>query len=873
MSSLQEKIRSESRIMSSSEFEAEDRVADPALDEFVRLAAEIAGADCGYLAWLEGSQLGLKSTHGFSAWTESALIEACHRVTLSGVALLVKDAATDLALNDLPSKESCSGVELDKGMHYRSYLGIPLMGLGDRVVGTLAVLSVTPGRFNAEHRHMLCVLGRQAVTRMELYVRAEAQDQRQRSRHRLERALAGDRHFVAATLDSIPALVAVLDTAGRVVGINRPCEELTGLRMGEVVGRRFVDELLVESEAHGWALEKVRQAAAGESVGPYENLWRTQPGEPRRVSWTLRPMIGQSDDVDGGSEAGIKPGLSAGVQYLIVSGRDVTGQRRAEEAVLTNETRSKHVVENSLKFVFTCTLDGRLTSLNGFTAESLGYRPEELNGKPLAEFLSKPGLKSFDESLKTVLAKGEYQGTIPFLRKDGSERQIAFRSRRMDLPGSASFVLTHGMDVTEQHDIEDELQLMRRQRELILSSIDDGIYGLDLEGKMTFMNPAAAKMLGYKAEELRGMDLHEVIHHSHKDGSVHAKATCQTLSGMLRREAVRVRDDVFWRKDGETIQVEYVASPLLDEGQIAGMVVAFRDISERRRLERMKDEFISTVSHELRTPLTSLRASLGLISSGSLAKRPEKQKQMLDVAIGNCDRLVKLVNDILDFDRVEKGGIPLHFEVHPAGDILRRAADVENEAAIKAEVTFRFDSPRTVTINVDQDRILQVLSELVSNAIKFSPPQTIIKLAAQAAGEGVTRIMVEDQGRGIPQEKLDMIFERFQQGDASDSRALGGTGLGLAFCRRIVQQHGGTDLGGGVKLARAAGLCLLCRRARPRRRIRFSCVMSRRAMSPGKWWSPDLAMDSEPRRVRIRQTRLISWNGTQASGEMNESTG
>jgi len=304
-------------------------------------------------------------------------------------------------------------------------------------------------------------------------------------------------------------------------------------------------------------------------------------------------------------------------------------------------------------------------------------------------------------------------------------------------------------------------------------------------------------MLGYTAEELRGKDIHELIHHSHADGTHHSKTNCPILLGLRRREGVRIRDDVFWRKDGTTIPVEYIASPIMDEGAVAGMVVAFQDVSERRRLEKMKDEFISTVSHELRTPLTSLRASLGLISSGSLDKRPEKQKQMLEVAIGNCDRLVRLVNDILDFDRVEKGAMPLNCEVLKAGDVLRRAADVEHEAALKAQITFRFDTPPKVLVYVDQDRILQVLAELVSNAIKFSPPQTIIKLAAQAlgpnaeSGQDEVCIIVADQGRGIPQEKLDMIFERFQQGDASDSRALGGTGLGLAICRRIVQQHGG----------------------------------------------------------------------------------
>ena len=791
MSLLEDKTRSENRVVvSSPEHEVFDRSPDPALEELARLAAVLSGADYAYLGWMDSSRLWFKCTYGFMARDQDRTTTACQWMIQQGVPLLVRDAAEDSRFR---TSDGAVGVELENALPCRSYLGVPLIGPGNRVIGTLAVLAIEQNRFSPEHINLISILARQAVTRVELYNRTVAQEQAQRSRQRLERALAIERNFVAATLDSIPALVAVLDTAGRMVRFNRPCEELTGLRLGEIVGRPFVDEVLVEREARGWAQDKVALAASGQTVGPYENLWRTGPATgqfaPRRVSWTLRPLVGP----------GAGPGMDSGteVQYLIVSGRDVTGQRQAEQALLTSETRYKHVVENSLGFVFTCTLEGRLTSLNNYTAESLGYRCDELTGKPLSDLLSKNGLQSFAESLKTVIKTGEYQGTIPFLRKDGTERQIAFRSRRMDLPGSTSFVLTHGMDVTEQHDAEGQLHLVRRQRELILAAVGDGIYGMDLEGKFSFINPAAAKMLGYTAEELRGQDIHELIHHSHADGTQHSKANCPILLGMRRREGVRIRDDVFWRKDGTTVPVEYVASPLIDEGAIAGMVVAFQDVSERRRLEKMKDEFISTVSHELRTPLTSLRASLGLISSGSLDKRPEKQKQMLEVAIGNCDRLVRLVNDILDFDKVERGGMAINREVLPAAEILRRAADVEHEAAVKAQITFRFDTPAEVLVDVDQARILQVLSELVSNAIKFSPPQTIIKLSAQPAGpnretgQDEVCIAIEDQGRGIPQDKLDMIFERFQQGDASDSRALGGTGLGLAICRRIVQQHGG----------------------------------------------------------------------------------
>ena len=783
MSLIEDKSRPESRGAASlPEHEVFDRSPDPALEELVRLAAVLSGADYAYLGWMDASKLWFKCTYGFLAREQDRATTACRWMGQQGSPLLVRDAAED-------SRFGPGGIELENAQHCRSYLGVPLIGLENGVIGTLAVLAIEANRFSPEHINLINILARQAVTRVELYSRTAAQEQAQRARQRLERALAIERNFVAATLDSIPALVAVLDTAGRIVRFNRPAEELTGLNLGEIAGQPFVEEVLVEREARGWAQDKIVLAANGQTVGPYENLWLTANGAPRRVSWTLRPLIGP--------EAGAGIDSATEVQYLIVSGRDVTGQRQAEQALLSSETRYKHVVENSLGFVFTCTLEGRLTSLNAYTAESFGYPAEDLIGQPLSDLLSKAGVQSFAESLQTILRTGEYQGVIPFLRKDGTERQIAFRSRRMDLPGNTSFVLTHGMDLTEQHEAEDELHLVTRQRELILAAVEDGIYGMDMNGKFSFINPAAAKMLGYTAEEMRGKDIHELIHHSHADGTQHSRANCPILLGLRRREGVRIRDDVFWRKDGTKVPVEYIASPLIDEGAIAGMVVAFQDVSERRRLEKMKDEFISTVSHELRTPLTSLRASLGLISSGSLDKRPEKQKQMLEVAIGNCDRLVRLVNDILDFDRVESGGMPLHCELLKAGDLLRRAADVEHEAAVKAQITFRFDTPAGLRVHVDQERILRVLSELVSNAIKFSPPQTIIKLKAQAlgpnaeSGEDEICFTVEDQGRAIPLEKLDVIFERFQQGDASDSRALGGTGLGLAICRRIVQQHGG----------------------------------------------------------------------------------
>jgi PAS domain S-box-containing protein len=405
------------------------------------------------------------------------------------------------------------------------------------------------------------------------------------------------------------------------------------------------------------------------------------------------------------------------------------------------------------------------------------------------------GATTFLECLHTLETHEDWQGALMLRRSDGVYRRIAFRSRRMALPGERPFVLNHGMDVTEQHQAEDALHLAMRQRELILESVGDGIYGIDLDAKVTFINAAGAQALGYRPEQLTGRDIHEVIHHSHADGTPYSRSTSPIMQALRRCESIRMRDEVFWRKDGTAIPVEYIASPLFDEGRVSGMVIAFQNVTERKRLEKMKDEFISTVSHELRTPLTSLRGSLGLISSGSLDKRPEKQRQMMEMAIGNCDRLIRLVNDILDFDSVEKGRLPLHRQPVEAVDLLRRAADVAHSAASQVHITFRLDA-KPGSVFADEARVLQVLNELVTNAIKFSPPDTTVHLAAQpagttATGSGEVCFMIEDEGRGIAPEKLERIFDRFQQGDASDSRALGGTGLGLALCRSIVEQHGG----------------------------------------------------------------------------------
>jgi signal transduction histidine kinase len=246
----------------------------------------------------------------------------------------------------------------------------------------------------------------------------------------------------------------------------------------------------------------------------------------------------------------------------------------------------------------------------------------------------------------------------------------------------------------------------------------------------------------------------------------------------------------FSRKDGTTFWAAVTVRAVRDAtGEIQYYEGSMEDITQRRAVDQLKDEFVSLVSHELRTPLTAIRGALGLLTSGMLGPLSDQGQRMVEIAVRNTDRLVRLINDILDIERMQSGKVAMQPRLCNAADLLYQAAEELRAMAQEAQVRLMV-RPLQVELRVDPDRILQTLINLVSNAIKFSPAGTTVWLTAERWGEQLL-IQVQDQGRGIPAEKLESIFERFQQVDASDSRQKGGTGLGLAICRSIVQQHGG----------------------------------------------------------------------------------
>lgn len=210
------------------------------------------------------------------------------------------------------------------------------------------------------------------------------------------------------------------------------------------------------------------------------------------------------------------------------------------------------------------------------------------------------------------------------------------------------------------------------------------------------------------------------------------------------------------------------------------------DITDRKRLE---NEFISLVSHELRTPLTSMMGSLDLLSSGQLGSLTEQGQQVLNIGVKNAERLIRLINDILDLERIRSGKITMNLRLCNLADLMTQATE-EMQALANRSSIHLVTEPLNVLLTVDPDRIVQTLTNLLSNAIKFSQPDNQVWMQARLTISGIC-ISVRDQGRGIPSHQLQTVFERFQQVDASDARQKGGTGLGLAICRNIVEQHGG----------------------------------------------------------------------------------
>ncbi len=311
----------------------------------------------------------------------------------------------------------------------------------------------------------------------------------------------------------------------------------------------------------------------------------------------------------------------------------------------------------------------------------------------------------------------------------------------------------------------------------ILDTVADGIITVTEEGFVESFNPAAERIFGFEADQVVGRHMNRLLPESYDRVELrHMLGTGHEIEGR--------------RHDGSTFPMELSVSELDLEGRrhYTGIL---RDITERKKIERLKDEFVSTVSHELRTPLTSIRGSLGLLSGGAVGDLTTRARGLLEIAHNNSDRLIVLINDLLDMEKIASGKLDFAFAVQSLMPLVEEAIAANRPYAEQYQVSYSITAcARYEQVNVDRDRFLQVMSNLLSNAAKFSPPEGQVAIAVSTV-DSLARVSVSDNGPGIPEEFQARIFEKFSQADSSSTRERGGTGLGLAISKNLVEKMGG----------------------------------------------------------------------------------
>ena len=319
-----------------------------------------------------------------------------------------------------------------------------------------------------------------------------------------------------------------------------------------------------------------------------------------------------------------------------------------------------------------------------------------------------------------------------------------------------------------------------------LDSAFDAIVTLNPSGSIETMNPAAERMFGWRADEIGRRDVGLLVDLA-QNGEGSFLERLGASQGAL--DAGLLRELVGKRRDGETFSAD-VALGAMDLPTGRHVVAVIRDATERRRIAEMKDAFVSTVSHELRTPLTSIAGSLGLLAGGAGGELPDRAARLIGIAHSNSQRLVRLINDILDVEKLESGSLVLAMSPLDLRDIAARSIDGVRGYAEQMGVTLALSDGEPAPVRGDADRLIQVVTNLLSNAAKFSPSGGEVTVTVNPEAR-IARLSVSDHGPGISEEFRARIFGKFAQADSTDARAKGGTGLGLAIAREIAERHGG----------------------------------------------------------------------------------
>jgi PAS domain S-box-containing protein len=333
-------------------------------------------------------------------------------------------------------------------------------------------------------------------------------------------------------------------------------------------------------------------------------------------------------------------------------------------------------------------------------------------------------------------------------------------------------------------DAHREVQAYGRKLALFSERAPIAVFEVDPNATILDMNPAAENLFGYAAPELVGRSCITML----LGPDDRERTTKWWADFVAAAKPVTISVERCMRRDGLELACEWTLTPLADEAnRVSSIVLQGRDITQQRAAERVRSEFTSTLSHELRTPLTSILGSLQLLRSGALGDMDKEQDELVEVAERNGQRLLDLINEVLDIEKIESGRVTLVPEPIRLEDLVGESLRLNEGFAdrFKVRLVLQENAPR-VTVRGDRKRLMQVMTNLLSNAAKFSPPEGAVDVQVQRSADRV-RVSVGDRGPGIPEEFRSRIFGRFAQADSADSRIKGGTGLGLAISKRLVE--------------------------------------------------------------------------------------
>ncbi|MEM9214467.1 MAG: PAS domain S-box protein [Cyanobacteria bacterium P01_F01_bin.150] len=470
-------------------------------------------------------------------------------------------------------------------------------------------------------------------------------------------------------------------------------------------------------------------------------------------------------------------------------------EREIEERVNTelelreNQQRLSGILDNADEAIISIDQNQQIVLYNQGAEMIFGYTADEVVGQSLDVLLPqifcqrhRQYVQTFAMSMDTSRPMAERNRNIWGRRKNGDEFPAeASISKQLTHEGYLFTVMLK--DITARQQAEDALRRSEEQLRLTTDALPALICYVDIHQRYKFLNQTYADWFQRPIAELCGQSIREVIgNEAYNQAESHIKTA---LAGeQVRYETSRLTPD------GKTRDLDITYIPdVKGDGIVNGFFSLINDISDRKATERLKDEFVSVVGHELRTPLTSIHGSLKLLATKRLGALAPQGQNIVDIALRNTERLTRLINDVLDLERIQSGRITMNLQSCKLSSLMTQSIQSMQSMAREYDVQLSV-TPLETSIWADSDHLTQVLTNLLNNAIKFSNPGDTVWLRAKIQAD-VTVILVQDQGRGIPASKVDTIFERFQQVDASDSRQRGGTGLGLTICQQIIQQHNG----------------------------------------------------------------------------------